>query len=234
MAASTSAPTAPIAPASVGVARPMKIVPSTRKISTSEGTMPQRHLLQASAQPLSVRASGGRAGTSGGAKMLRIDNQAKKSSTWRMQGPIAPAYMSPTELAELVGQHDQHQGRRDELGDRAGGGDDARGLAARRSRTHHDRQGDQAHGDHRGGHRAGDGAEHGAHDDHRIGQPAAHGRTADPMPSSRSSASPQRSRMAPMSVKNGIASSRSLEMPKTSGRSGCRERSAGSGRARCR
>ncbi len=33
-----------------------------------------------------------------------------------------------------------------------------------------------------------------------------------PVPSSRSSASPQRSRMAPMKVKNGIASKRSLEM----------------------
>jgi hypothetical protein len=38
--ASTTAPTAPMAPASVGVARPMKMVPSTRKISTTEGTMP--------------------------------------------------------------------------------------------------------------------------------------------------------------------------------------------------
>ncbi len=35
--AMTSAPTAPIAPPSVGVAMPRKIVPSTRKISTSGG-----------------------------------------------------------------------------------------------------------------------------------------------------------------------------------------------------
>ena len=35
--ASTSAPTAPIAPPSVGVAIPRKIVPSTRKISASGG-----------------------------------------------------------------------------------------------------------------------------------------------------------------------------------------------------
>ena len=50
MAASTIAPTAPIAPASVGVARPRKIVPSTRKIRTIEGTMPQSTRFQ-SAQP---------------------------------------------------------------------------------------------------------------------------------------------------------------------------------------
>ncbi len=37
IAASSSAPTAPIAPPSVGVAMPRKIVPSTRKISASGG-----------------------------------------------------------------------------------------------------------------------------------------------------------------------------------------------------
>ncbi len=37
--ARASAPTAPMAPPSVGVATPMKIVPSTRKISASGGTM---------------------------------------------------------------------------------------------------------------------------------------------------------------------------------------------------
>ena len=50
-AARTIAPTAPMAPASVGVARPMKIVPSTRKISTTEGIMPHSTRLH-SAQPL--------------------------------------------------------------------------------------------------------------------------------------------------------------------------------------
>ena len=60
-AASTIAPTAPMAPASVGVARPMKIVPSTRKISTTEGIMPHRTRL-ISFQPISPRASGGSGG----------------------------------------------------------------------------------------------------------------------------------------------------------------------------
>src|SRR5258706_597541 len=44
IAASTMAPTAPMAPASVGVARPNIIVPSTTKISTADGMMPSRHL----------------------------------------------------------------------------------------------------------------------------------------------------------------------------------------------
>ena len=67
-AASTKAPTAPIAPASVGVAmavvmpgRP-PMLPSTAKISTAEGMMPRRHLRH-SAQPCSVRASFGTPGT---------------------------------------------------------------------------------------------------------------------------------------------------------------------------
>ena len=62
MAASTMAPIAPMAPASVGVARPIIIVPSTTKISTADGMMPIRHFFQ-SAQPVSVRASFGTGGT---------------------------------------------------------------------------------------------------------------------------------------------------------------------------
>ena len=61
IAASTMAPTAPIAPPSVGVARPIRMVPRTRKIRASIGTMPTT-TLRASAQPRSVRASSGRAG----------------------------------------------------------------------------------------------------------------------------------------------------------------------------
>ena len=62
IAARTIAPMAPIAPASVGVARPSIMVPSTTKISTAEGMMPIRHLRQ-SGQPRSVSASLGTAGT---------------------------------------------------------------------------------------------------------------------------------------------------------------------------
>ena len=76
--------------------------------------------------------------------------------------------------AELVGQHDQHQRRRDELGDGAGRRDDAHRMARRIAVFQHRRHRDDAHGDDRGGNRAGDGAEDGADEDHRIGQAAAH------------------------------------------------------------
>ena len=58
MAAKIIAPTAPSAPASVGVARPTKIVPSTKKISAIEGIMPHRMRLM-SFQPIGSRASFG-------------------------------------------------------------------------------------------------------------------------------------------------------------------------------
>ena len=60
-AASPIAPTTPMAPASVGVARPKKIVPSTIKINASEGTTPMATFFN-SASPRRVRASGGRGG----------------------------------------------------------------------------------------------------------------------------------------------------------------------------
>ena len=62
IAASTMAPTAPMAPASVGVARPIIMVPSTTKISTADGMMPSRHLRH-SGHPVSVSAVFGTAGT---------------------------------------------------------------------------------------------------------------------------------------------------------------------------
>ena len=68
IAASTMAPIAPMAPASVGVARPIIMVPSTTKISTAEGMMPSRHLRH-SGQPRSVNASLGTAGTCSGLTM---------------------------------------------------------------------------------------------------------------------------------------------------------------------
>ena len=68
MAASTMPPKAPSAPASVGVARPMNSVPSTRKISTTDGSMPHSTRL-ISAAPRSERASGGSGGTHCGLNM---------------------------------------------------------------------------------------------------------------------------------------------------------------------
>ena len=85
-----------MAPPSVGVARPNRIVPSTRKIKINEGTMPQRQVRN-SGQPRKVRASGGNAGTCFGRKMLTTAMKAQNRATWMMLGPMAPAYMSPTE-----------------------------------------------------------------------------------------------------------------------------------------
>ena len=64
-AARTQAPKAPTAPASVGVARPVKMLPSTAKISTRGGTT-ATIICRASAVPRKVRASGGKAGTFSG------------------------------------------------------------------------------------------------------------------------------------------------------------------------
>ena len=76
IAARTRAPTEPIAPPSVGVARPIKIVPSTKKMRAMEGTMPQRIFLN-NFQSIFGRASGGNAGTSCGLKIdkKRINKQ---------------------------------------------------------------------------------------------------------------------------------------------------------------
>jgi hypothetical protein len=63
--ARTIAPTMPIAPPSVGVARPRKMVPSTRKISTSEGMIPHRQRFT-SGQPVMVRDEAGIPGTHSG------------------------------------------------------------------------------------------------------------------------------------------------------------------------
>ena len=63
MAANTKAPTAPIAPPSVGVAKPIKIVPNTKKIKANEGITP--HMMRLiSFQSIGGRASLGSAGTS--------------------------------------------------------------------------------------------------------------------------------------------------------------------------
>jgi hypothetical protein len=65
--ASTIEPITPMAPASVGVARPIMMVPRTRKISTAEGMIPHMDFT-ISGQPRSVRGTGG---TAAGLVMLR-------------------------------------------------------------------------------------------------------------------------------------------------------------------
>ena len=93
--ASRMAPIEPMAPASVGEAMPMKMVPRTRKISTSEGTIPQA-TFDHRAMPLRVRAAGGNAGTRCGWKIETSNMKPENRSTCAIEGPMAPRYMSPT------------------------------------------------------------------------------------------------------------------------------------------
>ena len=72
------------------------MVPSTRKISTSDGTMPQS-TLEISGQPRSVRASGGSGGTLCGCTIDTARMNSRNSPICSTDGPIAPRYMSPTE-----------------------------------------------------------------------------------------------------------------------------------------
>ena len=78
-------------------------------------------------------------------------------------------------LAELVGHHDQHQRRRNDLRQRAGGRDDAGRHPAVVAVAQHDRQRDQAHRDHGSGDDAGRRREQGADEHDGIGEAAADG-----------------------------------------------------------
>jgi hypothetical protein len=75
--------------------------------------------------------------------------------------------------AELVGHHDQHQRRRDDLRERARCRDDARSQSPVVAVAQHDRQRDQAHRNHRCRDDAGRRREQRADEDHRIGKAAA-------------------------------------------------------------
>src|SRR5574340_457282 len=71
---------------------------------------------------------------------------------------------------QLVGEHDQHQRRRYDLRQRAGGGDDTRGEPLVVAVAQHYRQRDQPHRDDRGGDHAGGGGEQCTDQDDRVGQ----------------------------------------------------------------
>ena len=75
---------------------------------------------------------------------------------------------------EHIGEHDENQGRRDQLSDSARRRDDAHRVPRRIAVPEHWRHRDHAHGDHRSRYRAGDGAENGAYEDHGIGHAATH------------------------------------------------------------
>ncbi|KAG0749447.1 hypothetical protein G6F24_015238 [Rhizopus arrhizus] len=76
--------------------------------------------------------------------------------------------------AQLVGQDDQHQRRRDDLRQRARRGDHAAGQLAVIAVAQHDRQRYQPHRNDRGRHHTRGRGQHRAHEHHRDGQPAAH------------------------------------------------------------
>jgi hypothetical protein len=94
--ASASAPTAPMAPPSVGVARPTRMVPSTMKMSTREGTIETMQRRNKTPR-LAVRTSLGSGGTLSGQMMPTMKIQRQNRPTRMKLGMNAPAYMSPTE-----------------------------------------------------------------------------------------------------------------------------------------
>ncbi len=73
------------------------MVPSTKKMSTMEGIMPAS-TRNTSARLSSPRASGGKAGRSLGRTIDISRMKSMKIATCRIDGPIAPRYMSPTDL----------------------------------------------------------------------------------------------------------------------------------------
>ena len=102
-AARINAPTAPIAPASVGVAMATSmpgnppILPNTANIKTAEGIIPRKHFFQ-SCQPFKVLASLGMPGKSFGRSLVNTNVYIKNKSICRIEGPHAPLYISPTDL----------------------------------------------------------------------------------------------------------------------------------------
>gem|GEM_PF-4915000 len=75
--------------------------------------------------------------------------------------------------AQLVGQHDQHQRRRDDLRQRAGRRNHPGGQTTIIAIAQHDGQRNQSHRDHRGRHHARGGRQHRPHQDDRDRQAAA-------------------------------------------------------------
>ncbi len=125
--ASTSAPAAPIAPPSVGVARPIRMVPSTMKISTSDGTIDTMQRTNSTPTLAVADLLGQRR------HLLRPDDastmkihEAEQPDQNEARDERAGVHVADR-LAHGIGQHDQHQRRRNDLRDGAGRRDDAGG-----------------------------------------------------------------------------------------------------------
>ena len=89
------APTAPRAPASVGVAMPAKMLPSTSRIRTSGGTMTSITRRNRAA-PCSERASGGKAGAASGLTSATHATNAANMEANMIPGTRLPTNRSPT------------------------------------------------------------------------------------------------------------------------------------------
>lgn len=114
IAARTIAPTAPMAPASVGVANPRPMVPRTRKIRTIDGIMPHStRLTSSSPSALARTPEWGAFFAAAGSRCRRC--RAGRSPTCRMSGTDRAEIHITNRAAELVGEHDQHEGRRDRV-----------------------------------------------------------------------------------------------------------------------
>ena len=96
-AASASAPTAPSAPASVGVATPAKMLPSTSRIRTSGGTITSA-TWRSSSSPNGSRSSAGSAGAICGRTNANTATNAAYRQASRIPGSRLPTNRSPTEI----------------------------------------------------------------------------------------------------------------------------------------
>ena len=134
--------------------------------------MPSRHLRH-SGQPRSVSASRRHRRHVIGFDDAEDEGVAGEQRDLEHRRPPGAEIHVADRLAELVGHHDQHQRRRHQLGDGAGGRQHAGDVADVVAVAHHDRHRDQRHGDDLRRHRAGDGAEDEADDDDGIAEAAA-------------------------------------------------------------
>ena len=96
--------------------------------------------------------------------------QADQQQTWNEGARVHVTHRA----AELVSQHDQHQRRRDGLGQGAGSRDGPCGNGPAVAVAQHHGQRNQAHGNHRSRHHAGGGRQQGADQDHGDGHATAH------------------------------------------------------------
>ncbi len=171
-AASSSAPTAPMAPPSVGVAQPMKMVPEHQEDERQRRNQRDQHPRRE------------------GASMQRASLwRQRRRHLWPNDGVgediegVAPGEQQPRQqralvhvadrAAEHIGHHDQHQRGRNDLRQGAARGDDTGRQTRVIAVAQHDGQRDQPHGDDRGRHHPRGRGQQRADEDDGIGESAA-------------------------------------------------------------